>query len=155
MTFYWVRILTHPTPCPWLVLSCAFLRCGLAKAYGIYVAIQFFQCYLYHFPLMIPPAVVELKSVLCQSGILDCLTYTTFLTYPCDTIQDDFPIVYKIQSTMHHVPIPNPHFCPTCQWIPRQEKPKIIQSVMLYFKSSFQFYFNKLVLFDFTFLLCR
>jgi len=71
----------------------------LAEAYGMYMVLSFLQCYLATFPLVLPMAYTI--QVYCDNkGLVDQLNHTANQKYPCDTIQDDYPIIAKIQHTI-------------------------------------------------------
>jgi len=72
----------------------------LAKAYGLYTAIQFFQNYLNLFPLTLLPN-LTIRLYCDNQGIVNQLNQTSTVTYPNDTIQDDYPIVNTIQTVFN------------------------------------------------------
>jgi len=68
---------------------------GLTEAYGILTVLSYFQNYLSSFPIIIPPA-TKIQLYCDNQGILDCIQANEPI-YPCDTIQDDYPIIREIQ----------------------------------------------------------
>jgi len=75
---------------------------GLAEAYGLHMALSFFQRYLATFPLVLPPHLIT--SAYCDNkGIVDRLNRKANQQYPRDTIQDDYPIIGEIQQTIRNL----------------------------------------------------
>ncbi len=69
---------------------------GLAKAYSMYMVLSFLKCYL---ALVLPTAYTI--PVYCDNkGLVDWLNCTANHKYPQDSIQDNYPIVGKIQHTI-------------------------------------------------------
>jgi len=72
---------------------------GLAEAYGMYTALSFLEQYIATFLLVLPNLLTV--QVYCDNeGLIDWLNQLAHQKYPCDTIQDDYPLISKIQKTI-------------------------------------------------------
>jgi len=69
---------------------------GLVETYRIYTTLKFFQCYINHFPMIIPDQ--QPITICCNNqGILDQLQPQSN-SYPHKALYDNYPVIWEIQE---------------------------------------------------------